>query len=449
MKMVRIKVFFVILFVLSAFAYAQNNESQFTVYSESQQKLRITANDVRLIREKDKKKGGYHLYVRKLPNVNSIMLTETAKDPSGQNDSFAYRAKEYNSINGDELRYLDGKPLDSDTARFSLIDSTPEETDFFGPAFHIYIPEVLEYGHAWSRYGEVTIGKGTFINIRSFAKPYGDYSGDFMDSPFMFDLKIYKRPVKKVEPPLEPPVELPKEEVPVEEPKELPPLEDDFIDEPFVEDKIEEPEAEVEETILVDDYNPIASDKFKEISEDMIYSKGEVDLVDDICSLLDGIENKELLDVVFAIDATGSMKNDIDKLKSDLIPVLLEKFKGISGTRFGLLFYRDYGDTFRYMELPVKMYTFTTNLGSFNKNLNALKINGKEGGDVPEAVYEAIYASCEFYSWRPEAIKQIILIGDAEPHPTPRNTGKYSKDFVMGIAAAKGIKIHSILLPKD
>ena len=436
MKVVRKKVGIFIMGMICALGFAQTrNESQFTVYTESQQKLRITAQDVRLIREKDVEKGGYHLYVRKLPNVNSIMLTETAKDPTGVNDSFAYRAKEYNPINGDEQRYLDGKPLDSDTARYSLIDSTPEETDFFGPAFHIYIPEVLVYGHEWSRYGEVTIGKGTFINIRSFSKPYGDYSGEFMDSPFMFDLKVYKKPRPK-------PVVV---EPPVEEPEELPPLEDVVLDEP---DPEPEPEPEAEETILTDDYNPIASDMFKEISEDMVYSKGERDLVDDISELLDGID-KTNLDVVFSIDATGSMKNDIDKLKSDLIPVLLEKFKGIEGARFGLLFYRDYGDTFRYMELPVKMYSFTTNLNSFNKNLNALRINGKEGGDVPEAVYEAIYASCEFYTWREDANRLIILIGDAEPHPTPRNTGKYSKDFVMGIAAAKGIKIHSILLPKD
>ena len=40
------------------------------------------------------------------------------------------------------------------------------------------------------------IGKGTFINIRTFEKKYADYSGNFMDSPFMFDL--VKRPVKKV-----------------------------------------------------------------------------------------------------------------------------------------------------------------------------------------------------------------------------------------------------------
>ena len=45
--------------------------------------------------------------------------------------------------------------------------------------------------------------------------------------------------------------------------------------------------------------------------------------------------------------------------------------------------------------------------------------------------------------------KRIILIGDAEPHPTPRKSGKYSKEFVQSLADAKKIKINAILLPKD
>lgn len=406
-------------------ANTSDSGSQIELYTAKQQQLRIKAENVRLI--PDTKNGGYHLYVKKSENVNSILLTETTKDPAGKSDSYAYRAKEYNSINGDEIRYLDGKKLESEGSKYSLVDSTVENTSFFGPAFHIYIPETIIYGYEWSRHGEITIGKGTFINIRSFEKPYADYTGDFMDSPFMFDLKIKKRP--KPQPKPEPkPAPLPEPE-PESEPEPEP---------------IEEPE-----TILTDDYNPVASEKFKEMSDDIIYSKGPETIIDDIKGLLEDIEDKNNLDLVFAIDATGSMKNDIDKLKSDMQPMLAEIFGGSPGVRVGLLFYRDYGDTFKYMDLPVKVFPFTSNFTSFSKNLNSIRIYGKEGGDIPEAVYEAMYASCEFYSWRTTAQKKIILIGDAEPHPTPRGTRKYSKDFVMGLAASRKIKIHSILLPRD
>ncbi|MDY3722963.1 MAG: VWA domain-containing protein [Treponema sp.] len=410
-----------LVFMIVQVVFAQSDGSQTTLYTAKQQQLRITAGNVRLVR--DEKNGGYHLYVKKLPNVNSILLTETTKDPEGKSDSYAYRAQEYNSINGDEIRYLDGKKLESEGAKYSLVDSTPENTSFFGPAFHIYIPETIVYGYEWSRNGQITIGKGTFINIRSFEKPYADYTGDYMDSPFMFDLKVTKRVVKKPAPKVQP------------KPDPEPINEPEPVDEP--------------ETVLTDDYNPVASEKFKEFSDDIIYSKGPETIIEDIRGLLADIEDKDNLDLVFAIDATGSMKNDLDKLKTDMYPLLTELFGNTPGARVGLLFYRDYGDTFKYMDLPVKVFPFTSNFTSFSKNLNSIRIYGKEGGDIPEAVYEAMYASCEFYSWRNTAQKKIILIGDAEPHPTPRGIGRYSKDYVMGIAESRKIKIHSILLPKD
>ena len=352
-------------------------ESQVVLYTAKQQQLRITAENVRLV--PDTEKGGYHLYVKKTANVNSILLTETTKDPAGKNDSYAYRAKEYNKINGDEIRILDGKKLESEGAKYSLVDSTVENTSFFGPAFHIYIPETIVYGYEWSRHGEVTIGKGTFINIRSFEKPYADYAGDYMDSPFMFDFKIQKRVVKKTKP-VEPPVEPPAEPVKTAAPAPTPIEEPELLDEP--------------ETVLTDDYNPVASERFKEMSNDIIYSKGPESIIDDIRELLEDIPDKNNLDIVFAIDATGSMKNDLDKLKSDMQPLLAELFGGTPETRVGLLFYRDYGDTFKYMDLPVKVFPFTSNFTSFSKNLNSIRIYGKEGGDIPEAVYEAMYASC-------------------------------------------------------
>ncbi len=414
-----------LVFMTVQVVFAQSDGSQTTLYTAKQQQLRITAGNVRLVR--DEKNGGYHLYVKKLPNVNSILLTETTKDPEGKSDSYAYRAQEYNSINGDEIRYLDGKKLESEGAKYSLVDSTPENTSFFGPAFHIYIPETIVYGYEWSRNGQITIGKGTFINIRSFEKPYADYTGDYMDSPFMFDLKVTKRVVKKPAPKPAPKVQPKPDPEPINEPEP--------VDEP--------------ETVLTDDYNPVASEKFKEFSDDIIYSKGPETIIEDIRGLLADIEDKDNLDLVFAIDATGSMKNDLDKLKTDMYPLLTELFGNTPGARVGLLFYRDYGDTFKYMDLPVKVFPFTSNFTSFSKNLNSIRIYGKEGGDIPEAVYEAMYASCEFYSWRNTAQKKIILIGDAEPHPTPRGIGRYSKDYVMGIAESRKIKIHSILLPKE
>lgn len=430
-------VFLYISVVLSLFAQTERevaaaSQPQKPVYTAEQQRLRITAKDIRLVPETKLETKGYHLYVRKRPEIESILLTETTKDPEGKNDSFAYRARQYNSVNGDELRYLDGKPLISEWSKYSLVDSSTEPDPVFGEAFHIYIPEVLDYGYEWERHGSVTIGKGTFINVRTFEKKYADYSGAFMDSPFMFDLQTRKKVVKK-------PVVKKPEQKPVvknDPPEELHPVEEPVFEEP-------------EEVILTDEYNPRANDSFKEIAEDLIYSKGPETITEDIFKCLEKIDPNQPLDLVFVIDATGSMKNDIDTLKSELVPALIERMSGFELIRYGLLFYRDYADNFRYKELPVKFSDFTYDLEEFNKNLNALVIKGKEGGDVPEAVYEALYAAVNFYTYRENAYRKVILIGDAEPHPTPRGSRRYSKDFVSKEIKKTGAHVDAILLPED
>lgn len=443
-RYVAVYLFIVIIIFRGTFVYSQSQDetqmqsevegNQTIIFTPKQQELRISANDIKLI--EDKENGGYHLYVKKNAKVNSILLTETTKDPLGKNDSYAYRAKEYNPINGDEIRYLDGKKLESEGAKYSLLDSTVEKTDFFGDAFHIFIPKTVVYGYEWSRHGEVELGKGTFINIRSFEKPYADYSGDYMDNPFMFDLKVFKKTVKTV-----------RKEVKKVEKKETPQpvLEPEVLDEPEI---FEEPEVQAE-IILTDNYNPVASEKFSEISKEMIYSKGSETLIEDIGKILKTFVNAEKLDIVFAIDATGSMKDDIEKLREDLIPEIKRIFSKEKDVRIAVLFYRDYGDTFKYMDLPVKCFDFTRSFKTFKEQLYSIKILGREGGDIPEAVYEAMFAASEFYKWRGDAQKEIILIGDAEPHPVPRGTGKYSKGYVMALADSKNIKIHSILLPQD
>ena len=170
---------------------AQNAEGQIKNITLKQELMKLTVDDIKVVPEMKKDSveiiEGYHLYIRKLPDVNSVLLTETTKDPAGKVDNYAYRTLIYNPINGDEIRYLDGKPLVSEGSKYSLVDSTVETTEFFGDAFHIYIPTEIYYGYEWTRNGVVHIGKGTFINIRTFEKPYADYTGDYLDNPFVCD----------------------------------------------------------------------------------------------------------------------------------------------------------------------------------------------------------------------------------------------------------------------
>jgi hypothetical protein len=383
--------------------------------------LLIQPSDIRLSYDSGTGFGnasGYHLYIRKKPGMESVLLTETTKDPVGENDNYAYRAATYNIINGNEIRYLDGKPLISEGAKYSLIDSTPEVDSAFGQSFHIYIPSEIVYGYSWTRNGTIKIGRGTFINIRAFSKKYGDYTGIFFDNPYMFDLGIL------------PPVSVPaavKTPVP--------------------------PPAPVEVAVLTDDYNPVAAEKFKDIAGfgggEIVYSKGPETLVDDIMASIERINPKETVDVVFAIDATGSMKDDVAQLRKEWVPRLIASLKNFGQLRLALLLYRDYGDSFSYRGLPVKLFDFTDSTDRFTRDLNSFVIYGTEGGDIPEAVYEGLYSSMEFYPWRTDSQRKIILIGDAPPHPTPRGSGKYTKALIAEMAQGKHITIDTIIVPDD
>lgn len=145
------------------------------------------------------------------------------------------------------------------------------------------------------------------------------------------------------------------------------------------------------------------------------------------------------LDLLFLIDATGSMGDEIDKLKTtmadiaDQIATLPER----PDVRYGLVAYRDQGDAF-----VVRPYDFTPNLGDFQRNLAALRADG--GGDEPEALNAALHSSLNDLHWRgEETVRLVILVADAPPHLDYRWEG-FSYDTDMIDAVRRGIKIFPV-----
>lgn len=394
-----------VLFFLIAINFLNSQENQ-NSKNDSLNKLFLSQDDLFIEQNKtDPSENGFHLYIRKKDGIESVMLTETSKDPSGKADNYSYRALEWNKYNGNEKRILNGKELNSKYALYSLVSSTVENHKKFGKVFHIYIPQTLEYGYPWTRNGKVLVGKGTFINIRTFSKKYCDYSGEFFDNPFMFDFSRFKKN----------------------------PPEDELV--------------------LTDDYNSLAAQKFTEIANAgggiISYSKENESLAEDLLKSLDKLKGNNKIDVVFVIDSTGSMKDDLEILKNQWIPKFTKQIESFPDYRIASLFYRDFNDSYNYKGLPVKYFAFTNQISKFTKYLNTVSIKGNEGGDVPEAVFEALYAALEFYDWREDACKKIILLGDAEPHPYPRGPKKISQETVIKIASEKNIILDCIIVPDN
>ena len=114
-----------IFFAFFCFNALFSQNPQIPERSDQKKGLLILSDDVRIVQDKTDEfspLGGYHLFIRKKPEIESVMLTETTKDPEGKADSYAYRAEEYNTINGDEIRYLNGKILDSKYSKFRFLE---------------------------------------------------------------------------------------------------------------------------------------------------------------------------------------------------------------------------------------------------------------------------------------------------------------------------------------
>ena len=119
-------------------------------------------------------------------------------------------------------------------------------------------------------------------------------------------------------------------------------------------------------------------------------------------------------DILFIVDATGSMSDEIDFLKEDLMDILNRASKADLpiAIRTGALFYRDEGITEEYL---TRTSAFTNN---FSTTINFIKKQRADGGgDFPEAVHTALEKSLQSFDWNKKARARIaFILLDAPPH---------------------------------
>ncbi len=141
------------------------------------------------------------------------------------------------------------------------------------------------------------------------------------------------------------------------------------------------------------------------------------------------------LDVVFLVDTTGSMGDEIDRLKAN-IASMADKIAALPAApdvRYGMTLYRDAGDLF-----VTRTFDLTADQGAFAEALEAVQADG--GGDTPEDLDAGLRDAVDKQSWRgDDAVKLVFLVADAPPHIGDDPATSYATTVVD--AASRGIKI--------
>lgn len=148
--------------------------------------------------------------------------------------------------------------------------------------------------------------------------------------------------------------------------------------------------------------------------------------------------NELNLDVLFLIDATGSMADEIAKIQSTIFDVAarIDGLPGHPNVRYGMVTYRDRGDAF-----VTNVFEFTPDVQEFHRDLSTVYADG--GGDYPESLNEGLHDALHSVEWRGgNTVQLIFLVADAPPHLDYALDYDYAEE--MAIAAERGVKIFPI-----
>ena len=144
------------------------------------------------------------------------------------------------------------------------------------------------------------------------------------------------------------------------------------------------------------------------------------------------------LDVLFLLDSTGSMEDEIDRIKATLVSIAdqVSNLPLKPDLRFAMVSYRDRGDDY-----VTRLFDFEPDPEVFAQTIRRVRAEG--GDDYPEALNEALSSAIKDPAWRTQdTVRLIFLIADAPPHLDYPQDADYSK--LMIEAKNRGIKIFSV-----
>ncbi len=149
------------------------------------------------------------------------------------------------------------------------------------------------------------------------------------------------------------------------------------------------------------------------------------------------------IEVVFALDTTGSMSGMIQAAKENIwsIATTMAQAQPTPEVAIGLVAFRDRGDDY-----VTRVVDLSTDLDSVYAQLMDFQAGG--GGDHPEAVHQALHEAVTKISWSQdrEAYRTVFLVGDAPPQQYQDEPGHAQ---ILQMAMSRGIVVNTIQAGSD
>jgi len=145
-------------------------------------------------------------------------------------------------------------------------------------------------------------------------------------------------------------------------------------------------------------------------------------------------DKEDVIEIMFVIDTTGSMGDEISYLKSEIDYVISEAQDSNldSVIKLALLFYRDTSDSY-----VTRYFDFTTDIDLQKANLENQSANG--GGDFEEAVDVALDEAVNKNWSSDNSTKLLFHVLDAPPHYQQADMTRYFN--AIKVASEKGIRM--------
>ncbi|NLE97441.1 MAG: VWA domain-containing protein [Propionibacterium sp.] len=153
--------------------------------------------------------------------------------------------------------------------------------------------------------------------------------------------------------------------------------------------------------------------------------------------------NSADIDVVFTIDTTGSMSDDIAAVRANVHSIAAAVQERAGTVRYALVTYQDHpSDGGGPDDYPSRVdLDFTSDVAALQAAVDAIELG--YGGDDAESVYSGIDAGLSL-AWRPGVRKTMLVLGDAPPKDPEPVTGFTWQDMADRAFAVDPVQIYLV-----